>query len=564
VKPLPAVNNGFSGALIDGTEIVWLPLPRYDSSPVFAKLLDSDQGGTLSVDAKVLSQRYIVPNVLLTKIEQGEIVDLMPQGEHALIRKIVCERLKVFVQPTFNYALYKAVPKVLDERVVQFQNPQSSESIEVIFDFPSVRRLSKTTWEVQGSGYIYLTHIPDERFSVVKKLSAGLKHDIQSGFEKTLKYWKNKMRFSQNGDAYSTSVGVLLGLLFQPTGAVVASPTTSLPEVEGGERNWDYRFAWVRDSSIVAEALLSAGYIVEARKIIEFFLGLVSFTDKPFRYPLYRVDGTYPPPEREIEWLSGYSNSKPVRVGNAAAGQTQLDIEGFFMNALYKYYELTRDSVFIKENLDAIEHIANWEAKNWMLKDASIWEERGVERHHTHSKAMVWVSLDRAGKLFSAIGEDDPWQEERSKLREWIFENCTKDGRFVRYAGSFESDAALLSLPLYEFIDAKSEPFLKTFEHITQTLCVDGFVKRYTADFLGEAKHPFTLTTLWYARVLIRLGKTKEAIETIERVLKPSKGLYLVGEHVDVHTGEYTGNYPQAFSQANVVLALDELRRLAR
>jgi GH15 family glucan-1,4-alpha-glucosidase len=224
-------------------------------------------------------------------------------------------------------------------------------------------------------------------------------------------------------EAYQTSVGILLGLLYNPTGAIVAAPTTSLPEVEGGSRNWDYRFAWVRDSSIVAEALISAGFSAEARRIIEFFSRMVSFTSKPFIYPLYSIDGSVPPKEEEIPWLSGYENSKPVRIGNAAAGQLQLDLEGFFLDAFFKYYEATGDENYIRSHLDVIEYIADWVSENWKLEDVGIWEERGVQGHYIHSKVMMWVALDRAGKLMNAIGKENPWKETRHEIKEWVLQN---------------------------------------------------------------------------------------------------------------------------------------------
>ncbi len=281
----------------------------------------------------------------------------------------------------------KAKVYKLGNWVYKMVNPENSEFLELHFIFPQVIEESDG-WVVSGEGYIFLGHFSDERFGIYGK--SQLRFNVEGGVDRTVNYWRNILRRGKGrgrmaklsipgfqGEevmkAYETSVGILLGLLYNPTGAVVAAPTTSLPEVEGGTRNWDYRFAWVRDSSIIAEGLISAGYTLEARRIVEFLSRMVSFTTKPFLYPLYAIDGSVPPKEIEIPWLSGFMNSRPVRVGNAAAAQLQLDLEGFFMDAMYKYYVFTGDSSYVKNHLDVIEYVADWVSENWKLEDVGIW-----------------------------------------------------------------------------------------------------------------------------------------------------------------------------------------------
>lgn len=576
MKPLPCLNNEFTGALIEGTKIVWLSFPRYDSSPVFSYILDKDRGGFFEISGEIKEQKYLVPNVLFTKLQDGsEIVDALLRGEHSLVRKVMAKNpLVITIRPTFNYGKNEAKVEQLSQNVYKFSNPENSEFLEVHFAFDKVERVSEKSWRVSGEGYVYLGYFEDERFGIYGKNVIGF--NPLRALERTINYWRNELKRGKSKwklanldipgfegeeivEAYQTSVGILLGLLYNPTGAIVAAPTTSLPEVEGGSRNWDYRFAWIRDSSIVAEALISAGFSNEARRLIEFLSRLASFTTKPFLYPLYRIDGSVPPKEIEISWLSGYANSKPVRVGNAAAGQLQLDLEGFFLDAMYKYYVATGDENYVKVHSDVIEYIGDWVSENWTLKDAGIWEERGVAEHHIHSKVMMWVALDRAGKLINVLGRDNPWKDVKRELKDWIMENGVVNGRFVKKVGSEEVDAALLTLPLYGFIEPNNEIFLNTLKQIEIELMDHGLLKRYKRDFLGEAKYPFTLASLWLARVYIMLERFEEAKKILAKIIRVSKPTYLLGEHIDPVREEFTGNYPQTFAQANLILALNEL-----
>ncbi|BCS93243.1 alpha,alpha-trehalase TreH1 [Metallosphaera javensis (ex Sakai et al. 2022)] len=567
------INNEFTGALITGTEVVWLTFPRYDSSPVFSRLLD-ERGGSFGISGEVATQEYLVPNVLKTVLKDGtEVVDLLLRGEHSLVRKINARTPReIWVDPTFNYGRVKAKVYRLSNGIYKLVNPENPEFLELHLIFPSIQETSRG-WVISGDGYAFLGHFSDERFGIFGK---ELRFDVETGVERTINYWRNLIRRGKGrgkisrleipgfkGEdlvtAYETSVGMLLGLMYNPTGAVVAAPTTSLPEIEGGVRNWDYRFAWVRDSSIVAEGLISAGHTMDARRIIEFLSRMVSFTTKPFLYPLYSIDGSVPPKEVEIPWLSGFMNSRPVRVGNAAAAQLQLDLEGFFMDALYKYYVATGDVSYVRGHLDVIEYIADWVSENWKLQDVGIWEERGVQAHYTHSKAMMWVALERAGKLMKVVDRENKWKEVRKEVREWVMENCVNQGKFVKKPGSDEVDSALLTLPLYGFVEPSDETFLNTLTEIERNLVVDGQAKRYMRDFLGEARYPFTLASLWLARVYIKLGRVEDAERTISGILEATRGTYLVGEHVDPKRKLFTGNFPQAFAQSNLILALNEL-----
>ncbi|MCH1770299.1 MULTISPECIES: alpha,alpha-trehalase TreH1 [Metallosphaera] len=559
------ISNQITSAIIDGTSVVWFPVPKFDSPSIFSKLVD-ERGGEFSIapgEVTYMAQEYRDPMVLTTYVEtdQGKmtIQDLIPIGETIIIRRVESEfPFKVLFNPIFYYGLYRPVPDG-NRRI----NPRGRDCVAFLYEYDGeVEMESDDVWKFsRGKGYLVVNYSSDAKHGPLSERTSRLSLDFSRPFEKTVEYWRRSLPKSRIylEDLYTTSLAVLLGSIYAPSGGPVASPTTSLPEVIGGSRNWDYRFAWVRDSSIIAESLLDADYVVKARDIINFLLSLINFSSKPFFYPLYTVEGTIPPPERKLPWLSGFRGSRPVRVGNGASTQVQLDVEGFFMATLYKYFEKTGDRVYIYDALERISYLADWEAENWRMKDSGIWEDRGEPQHYIHSKVMMWVAMDRAGKIMNVLGMQDRWKDTREELRSWILEQSGE--YFPRYPGSDQVDASILSAPLYDFVDVNDKVFLNTLRRVERDLVKDGFVKRYVSDFMGEAKHPFLLTTLWLARVYIRLGETGKARDILERLDRVSGSLHLLGEHLDTSTLEFTGNFPQVFVHAQVVSALKELER---
>ncbi|ADX83856.1 glycoside hydrolase family 15 protein [Sulfolobus islandicus] len=571
MKTLGFISNQITSALIDLSSIVWFPVPKFDSPSVFTRLLDED-GGEFSIlpegqEIIAVKQEYVYPLVIMTVIrtKQGEIniTDLIPLGETVIIRKVESEiPFKVVFRPRFYYSLYK--PIIGGSK---FVNPRGRDCIAFLYDFSGkVKRSGNYVWNFSnGKGYLIANYASDVKHGVFSERGSTLNAMYERSFENTINYWKSTdvKDVKSFNDLYKASIYTMLGSIYAPSGGVVAAPTTSIPEVEGGKRNWDYRFAWIRDSSIIAEALLEAGFIVEARRIINFLLSLINFSSKPFYYPLYTIEGTIPPPERKLRWLSGYKNSKPVRIGNGASSQIQLDIEGFFISALYKYVKLTNDQVFLKDVFSKVKYIGDWIAENWSLKDSGIWEDRGSPQNYTHSKIMMWIALDKIGKLANLIGYADIWAKERDKLRNWIFTNCVKNNYFIRYCGNTDDvDSSLLDSSLYGFIEVNDNIFINTLTKIENDLKTDVFVKRYKTDFMGEAKHPFLLTTVWLARVYMRLEKIDGAIEILDKINKISRELHLVGEHIDVEKGEFTGNFPQIFVHGQLVIAIKELNEM--
>lgn len=571
---LAFLSNGLSAALIDLSEVVWLPLPRFDSSSVFSKVLDRSKGGSFSlrpldgfdsVIQQYLGDSLVLETTYSVKGKKAKVVDFMPLSLPGLVRIYESEvPLVADVRPAFNYGLIN--PSVeRKEKGLVFRNPLSSEGLELYID-GDFEPLDDFSLKLKpGKGSLFLLYSRDLRYGFFAKPEIyGNAGEMLRG---VLSYFRTKLRSVRRVAIYERefyrSVSVILGLMYRPSGAIVASPTTSLPEIVGEERNWDYRFAWVRDMSYAIEALVKAGLIIEARYGLDFLISVADPASKTFDHPLYTVDGTPPLAEEVVGWLSGYEGSKPVRIGNAAYLQIQMDVEGAFMNALHEYVSATRDYRYVVDNFWIVESLVEWVSKSWKSESTDIWEERGVTRHYVHTKVMSWVALDRASRLARTIGnksEADEWEGRAEEIKEDVMRNGVRDGQFVRYYGGDETDAALLTLPIYGFVSPYDERFLKTFDRIRSELEVSPYLYlRYKRDFMGNAKNPFVLVTLWVARVLIRMGKIKEAEGHVKRLIECSTPLGLLGEHVEPTSCEPRGNFPHLFSHSGMVTTIAEL-----
>ncbi len=368
-------------------------------------------------------------------------------------------------------------------------------------------------------------------------------------------------------DAVERSLIVLKALTYEPTGGIVAAPTTSLPEEIGGERNWDYRYCWLRDATFTLLAFMNAGFQSEAEAWRDWLLRAVAGKASQDQI-MYGIAGERRLFEWEVTWLSGYENSKPVRVGNAAATQFQLDVYGEVADAMH---QARKDQKTMPERSAAIERdwISHLE-KIWMEPDEGIWEVRGDRQHFTHSKVMAWVAVDRAIKdfeKFKLAGPLDHWR----KLRDQIHEHVCQHGfnpsvsSFVQSYGSTALDASLLLIPLVGFLPASDPRVVATVDAIERKLAVDGFVMRYdlekTDDGLAGDEATFLLCSFWLVDCLVMLGRRDAALTLFHRLLNIRNDLGLLAEEYDPRSGRQLGNFPQAFSHIGLVNSAVNLSR---
>jgi GH15 family glucan-1,4-alpha-glucosidase len=591
------LSNATTSALVgpDGS-VDWLPLPRFDSPSVFTRLLGDERHGFFRIEvagAEVTAQRYLDgTNVLETVFEgsggQAVVRDYLTVGRPEL-RRVIETTLPVtaVVRPVFGYGLVAAAA-VPAGRGAVFQNPLQPEALVLaVCGAPQggvEAHPEEGVWRLLPGRYELILHyVADDRREAGHTQTALAREaleverqleqeETQTSLLRTVEYWRSRPESDYGGphqDAFRRSLLVLYGLTYRTNGAIIAAPTTSLPEVVGGTRQWDYRFAWVRDGSYAAEALLEAGDVVSARRFLEFLLNAVDLQGKPFPAPFFHVDGTLIRGERELLWLTGFRGSRPCREGNAATNQMQLDIEGDFLWTFWRYVVQTGDHAFARFYWSIVRAVVDWVAENWMQKDASLWEFRGQDAHYTHSKLMCWVALNYGAELARLVGrpaDAERWRRAADDVRQAI-ESQGYNGRLGHYVQAFGGnrlDAALLTLPLYGYCEAADPRFLATLGAIERRLVRGPWVFRYESDMLGPAAHPFVLASSWLARVYLRQGEVARARAVIDGLLAHQTDLGLLGEHVDVTTGEPRGNFPQAFSHLGLVMALAEWNRAVR
>jgi GH15 family glucan-1,4-alpha-glucosidase len=350
----------------------------------------------------------------------------------------------------------------------------------------------------------------------------------------------------------------LKGLSYAPTGGILAAATTSLPEQIGGIRNWDYRFCWLRDATLTLDALLGAGYRKEAASWRDWLLRAVAGAPAEMQI-MYGCAGERRLPETELPWLPGYEDSGPVRVGNAAVDQFQLDVYGQVMDLLHRARRAGLPPDPFAWSLQR--KLMNFLESNWMQPDEGIWEVRGPRQHFTHSKVMAWVAADRAARAVSSFGLEGPadrWRKLGAEIkadvlaRGWDDEHRT----FTQYYGGCELDASLLMMPLVGFLPATDERVRGTVDAIESRLCRDGLVHRYEhsgVDGLPPGEGAFLACTFWLADNYELQGRHHDAIATFERVLALRNDVGLLAEEYDTAAGRQTGNFPQAFSHVPLV-----------
>lgn len=574
------VGNLETAALIgnDGS-VDWLCFPELGSPSVFAALLDPQKGGFFRiqpVDRFEAYQKYhnrtnVLATTFVTAFGNLMITDFMPvmknrgqTARRALFRKVECTedefKISIRFSPRFHYGRDVPALKRNDRFIVAqahgvklfLQTPVPLElrggNAEGIVELGKTQQL----W--------FILHYGHARFSA--------NSECEKLLTATGRYWAGWERGHEehkkmfHGPLYDIIVrsGLVLKLLTNPmTGSIAAAATTSLPEVIGGTRNWDYRFAWIRDASFTAQALFHLGHTAEARSFIRWIKAIMDQEKSPAEFQImYGMHGETDLHERVLENLSGYENSGPVRIGNAASNQRQHDIYGELINAIY---ETTRYGLRVSHRLwRNISVLVEYVCRIWRQPDSGIWEIRGEPRHYVYSKLMCWVAVDRGIKIAEKKKIRFPrrkWEGTRHEIRDEILKNGydSQLGSFVRSYGETTLDASCLLIPLMGFLPFADPAVVGTIESIKSRLTVgETFVRRYEApDGLPGTEGAFLICTFWLIKALILSGRVTEAKRYFSNILGYISPLGLFAEEIDAVTGRQLGNFPQAFSHIGLV-----------
>jgi GH15 family glucan-1,4-alpha-glucosidase len=590
---LPIEDHGIIGDLhtaalvgTDGT-IDWLCLPAFDSPSVFCSILDDEKGGHFALRPVeyTRSQQIYLPdtNVLLTRFfsREGlaEILDFMPivsgTGErHKLVRNVRVIRgrmdFNMECRPAFDYARRNHSVSLGGSGAVF-----SSEG----FCLGLATDTSLKEWDGGAVGARFSLTTGETATFVLAHVEQGEgPGEVLSnpGFEdllhRTLRYWRgwlaNSTYHGRWREMVHRSALALKLMVYDPTGALVASPTMGLPESIGGERNWDYRYTWLRDAALALYALIYVGFEDEARNFMGWLRDRCQRDEDGLLQPLYGIDGRTDLAEVELSHLSGYMNSAPVRLGNDAHGQRQLDLYGAVLDAAYLYnkYGAPLDYDLWKN----LTKILDWLSDNWRDPDEGIWEVRGGRRQFVSSKLLSWVALERAGRISrqrGLPGGNGRWERERDDIYEEIMEMGWNKERnsFVQFYGSDALDASLLMMPLVKFMGPTDPRWLATLDRIQQELTYDTLVDRYQTDSaapdgLEGGEGSFNLCSFWLVECLTQAGRIEEARLALEKMFSYSNHLGLYSEEIG-YSGEALGNFPQAFTHLALISAAVHLDR---
>jgi GH15 family glucan-1,4-alpha-glucosidase len=560
--------------------IDWLCFPHFDSAACFAALLGTKENGYWSISpvesVRSIRRCYRQGTLILEtefETESGSVllIDCMTLRKKTpeLLRVVVGKRgqvrMKMEMAIRFDYGSVVPWVRSTDHGITAIAGP---DMVSLRTAMPLGGENFKTEAEFtisEGEKVSFdLTWYPSHR-------DEPSPLNIDAAIQETESWWREwSGRCTYQGpwrDAVMRSLITLKGLTFLPTGGIVAAPTTSLPELIGGVRNWDYRFCWVRDATLTLHSLLDAGYLDEAREWREWLLRAVAGKPSELNI-LYGLRGERRLTELELPWLAGYENSQPVRTGNAAYQQFQLDIFGEVANTLYQCRQSGLGAAL--EGPGVGRALINFLQTAWERPDEGIWEVRGPRRHFVHSKMMAWVAMDRAirsaerGWLKADVTQ---LKIVRDRIHDQVCEQGfdAEQNSFVQYYGAKHLDASLLMMPLYGFLPPNDPRVLGTVKAIETHLMDDGFVERYTTDpavdGLPHGEGMFLPCSFWLADNYVLQGRRKEAVELFEKLVAVCNDVGLLSEEYDPRAKRMLGNFPQAFSHVGLVNTAFNLSR---
>ena len=573
-----AVGNCRSAALIsDKGSIDWFCFPDFDSPSIFAKLLDDVKGGCFAfkVDEHYsVSQKYIEhTNILSTSynsIEGGfEVLDFMPlyridqQNDYfqppeiyRLLRlKHGNPRFRIDYSPALNYAKDKVVQLIGPEYVKSYSVQNEIDTVYLYSGLDFEKILNGEEFELLHDEFLLLSN--NQKLIKIDQIRVELE------LQRTKVYWMNwsnrSKKYTMYDELIERSILVLKLMSYHRSGAVLAALTTSLPESAGDVRNWDYRFCWLRDASMSIETLLHVGHQGTAKRFMNFIKNILKSKSDTFQI-MYGIRGERILTELELDHLSGYQNSRPVRVGNDAYNQIQNDSFGYLMDVIYQYYRYfpgTLDE--IEDMFEVVKNIVKTVMDNWQKPDNGIWEIRGEKKHFVFSKMMCWVAMDRAVSIAKLLYKDVftiRWQEEADAIKLDVMTNGWKE-EIQSFSQTYENndlDSSLLLLETYGFISPEDERYRKTVEAVYKSLNNKGLMYRYNIDDdFGLPTSAFTICSFWMVRALFVIGKKEEAKKLFDELISYSNNLGLFSEDLDFETKSQLGNFPQAYSHLALI-----------
>ncbi|MBQ4819441.1 glycoside hydrolase family 15 protein [Aquimarina sp. MMG016] len=571
------IGNCRSAALVSKEgSIDWCCLPQFDSPTVFGKLLDKNIGGSFGFevdDSYTIKQRYVENTVILvTTFSNGldtfEIRDFMPRyykengnyhspPEFIRYIKYISGKpsIKVIYDPKLEYAKGVTNTYIKNDFVVSLTTNEAFDTLFLYTDLDKKAIVDGLDITITSDhfflvGYNEKLFVPDLKKALLE-------------YERTKIYWLNWMErtpsYKRYNDYIARSAMTLKLLSYDKSGAILAAATTSLPETIGEVRNWDYRFCWIRDASMVVKVISQLGHKNIAKRYLEFIINLISDKDEKLQI-MYGINGEKELTEEFLDHLSGYENSNPVRIGNAAYKQKQNDIYGILMDVIHQLLLNFNNDIDNGEELWSITKGIVWVVnKHWQEPDKGIWEFRSEDQHFTFSKVLCWTAVDKAIKVAKMLGKTSKlarWQLLEETIRQDIMEHAWSNSAqaFTQAYGSDDLDASVLLMESYGFIDAKHPKYVSTVKAIERELSNDGLLYRYkNKDDFGLPSSSFTICTFWFINSLYKIGEEQKAVEQFEKLLSYSNHLGLFSEDLDFQTKRLLGNFPQAYSHLALI-----------
>lgn len=571
------IGNCQTGALISKQgSIDWLCFPAFDSPSIFSRILDNDKGGCFAFGVSAAYstfQKYIQnTNILCTQFISAEgsfeVLDFMPryhtmEGDHYFPAEIYRyirlmhgkPRFNILYDPRMNYAQEDVVHRKHGDFIKTYSIEDGQDNIYLYSDLDYDKILSGDEFLLEKDEYLLLSYNQ-------KLVSIDIDR-VYLEYQRTKVYWLNwnnrSKKLALYNDMISRSLLTLKLMSYQDTGAVVAALTTSIPEAIGEQRNWDYRFCWIRDASMSIETILKMGHKGAAQRYMRFVKRIMRSRSDTFQI-MYGLHGERELEEKTLPHLSGFEDTKPVRIGNGAHNQRQNDSLGYLMDVIYCYYTNFPGSLDdVEEMWELMKSIVRMVYMDWRKKDKSIWEIRGEEKHYVFSKIMCWVAIDRAVKVARILGRDyfaEVWQKEAELIKEDILEHGWNDklSSFTQSYDNDDADSSVLLMEYYGFLAADDERFIRTVEYTKSQLFNNGLMYRYrNDDGFGMTTSAFTMCTFWLVRALHVTGNGQEAREIFDELISYSNHLGLFSEDLDFDTKRMLGNFPQAYSHLALI-----------